>query len=103
MDMHAKDLRSAGETEQRIYCLDAWRETPFYNARERAALAWAEAVTRLKDQEVPDAEYEAIRRLFSDKQLVDLTLAVANMNALNRVAIAFHVTPGGGRRPANGR
>jgi uncharacterized peroxidase-related enzyme len=101
VDMHWRDLVKAGEDPERLNALVVWRGTNFFTDRERAALAWAEAVTRLHDQEVPDAEYEAMRRLFSDKQLVDLTLAVANMNALNRIAIAFHVTPGGGRRHGN--
>lgn len=94
LDMHWKDLRAAGETEQRLYALDAWREAPFYSERERAALAWAEAVTRLHDGHVPDAVYESARAVFTEKELADLTLAVAAINAWNRLSIAGRVTPG---------
>ena len=76
LDMHSKDLRAAGETEQRLYTIAAWREAPFYSERERAALAWAEAVTRLKDGNVPDEVYEEARRQFSEEELIDLTVAV---------------------------
>jgi AhpD family alkylhydroperoxidase len=93
LDMHTKDAREAGETEQRIYALNAWRETPFFTERERAALAWAEAVTRIGDG-VPDDLYEEARRQFSEKELIDLTWAVAAINAWNRVAISSRAVPG---------
>ncbi len=94
LDMHAKDLRAAGETEQRLYELDAWRETPFFTERERAALAWAEAVTRVADEHVPDAVFETARSQFSEAELVDLTLAVVAINGWNRLNIAFRTVPG---------
>lgn len=93
IDMHTKDARAAGETEQRIYALNAWRETPFFSDRERAALAWAEAVTRIVGG-VSDEVYEEARRHFEEKELVDLTWAVAAINAWNRVAISFRSVPG---------
>ena len=92
--MHAKDLRSAGETEQRIYSLDAWRETPFYNARERAALAWAEAVTNLSAGHVSDQVYEEVRQEFTEEELELLTAAVAVINCWNRLNISFRRGPG---------
>ena len=94
LDMHAKDLRALGETEQRIYSLDAWRETPYYSGRERAALAWTEAVTRVAETHVPDEVYEEAKQQFSEKELADLTVAVATINAWNRLAIAARTTPG---------
>ncbi len=94
IDMHSKDLRAAGDTEQRLYLLDAWHEAPFYTDRERAALAWAEAVTRITEGHVPDAVYEQARRQFSEAELVNLTLAVATINAWNRLSIAFRSVPG---------
>ncbi len=94
LDMHTKDARAAGETEQRLYTLSAWRETPFFTPRERAALAWTEAVTLISDSGVPDAIYEGARQHFSDKDLVDLTWAVAAINAWNRIAISFRMAPG---------
>jgi AhpD family alkylhydroperoxidase len=94
IDMHWKDLRAAGEKEQRLYALDAWRESPFYGERERAALEWTEAVTRIADGHVPDGAYEAARAQFSEKELADLTLAVATINAWNRLSIAARLTPG---------
>jgi alkylhydroperoxidase family enzyme len=98
--MHSKDLRARGETEQRIYMLSAWREVPdLYNARERAALAWAEAVTRLTDQEVSDEVYDQARAEFSDKELSQLTLAVVAINAWNRLNVAFR-TPAGNYKSA---
>ncbi len=100
IDMHWKDLRAAGEGEQRLYELDAWRETPFYTDRERAALAWAEGVTRVTHGHVPDALYEEARRHFSEKELVDLTLLVVTINAWNRFAIAFRA-PAGSYQPAS--
>jgi AhpD family alkylhydroperoxidase len=94
IDMHTKDARAHGESEQRLYALTAWRETPFFNDRERAALAWAEAVTEVAQTHVPDEAYESVRRHFSDKELVDLTLAVAAINSWNRLAISFRKVPG---------
>ena len=94
IDMHTKDARARGETEQRLYALNAWRETPFFNDRERAALAWAEAVTEVAQTHVPDEVYESVRRHFSDKELVDLTLAVVAINGWNRLAISFRKVPG---------
>ncbi len=95
LDMHTKDARAAGETEQRLYALSAWRETPFFSAVERAALAWTEAVTRLGgDDPVPDAVYAAARAHFDERQLVDLTLAIVAINGWNRLAIAFRKEPG---------
>ena len=94
IDMHWKDLRAAGETEQRLYALDAWGESPFYTDRERAALAWTEAVTLVAAGRVPDEVYEAVRPHFSERELADLTLAVAAINAWNRLSIAARITPG---------
>jgi AhpD family alkylhydroperoxidase len=94
IDMHWKDLRAAGETEQRLYALDAWGESPFYSDRERAALAWTEAVTLVAATRVPDDVYEAVRPHFSERELADLTLAVAAINAWNRLSIAARLTPG---------
>jgi AhpD family alkylhydroperoxidase len=100
LDMHTKDARAAGETEQRLYLLPAWRETDFYTPRERAALGWAEAVTKLTDQDVPDAVYEEARRHFDEKALVDLTLAVIAINGWNRLSIPFRVEAGTYQRAA---
>ncbi len=94
LDMHWKDLRALGETEQRLYSLDAWRESPYYTERERAALAWTEAVTRVSETHVPDEVYEQARKQFSEKELADLTVAVAMINLWNRLAIAARTTPG---------
>ena len=94
LDMHWKDLRVAGESEQRLYSLDAWRECACYTNRERAALAWTEAVTRVADGHVPDAVYDEVRTVLQEKELADLTLAVATINAWNRLAIAGRITPG---------
>ena len=94
LDMHWKDLRAAGESEQRLYSLDAWQECPFYSARERAALAWTEAVTLVTDGHVPDAVYEEVRAHFDAKALADLTLAVATISAWNRLSIAARILPG---------
>jgi AhpD family alkylhydroperoxidase len=89
VDMHTKDARALGETEQRLYCLSVWRETPFYTERERAALEWTEALTLISETHVPDEIYEAVRPHFSDRELADLTLAVVLINGWNRFAIAF--------------
>jgi len=95
LDMHWKDLRAIGEREQRMYSLDAWRECPYYTDRERAALVWTEAVTLITDGHVPDAVYEEARAHFSEKEICDLTLAVAAINAWNRLAISSRTVPGG--------
>ena len=94
LDMHSKDLRAAGETEQRLYGLSAWRETPYFSEREKAALSWAESVTNLKEGQVPDDVYYSVRKQFSEEELVDLTLAVTTINTYNRINIAFRVVPG---------
>jgi AhpD family alkylhydroperoxidase len=95
LDMHSKDARAAGETEQRLYLLNAWREAPFYSARERAALAWTEAVTRIsKTKDIPDALYAEAHQQFSDKELADLTFAIIAINGWNRLAIPFRSEPG---------
>ena len=94
IDMHWKDCRAAGESEQRLYSLDAWPECPYYTDRERAALAWTDAVTRVADGHVPDDVYESVRPHFSERELADLTLAVATINAWNRLLIASRTVPG---------
>ncbi len=94
LDMHSKDARAGGETEQRLYLLNAWREAPFYSPRERAALAWTEALTNISANEVPDTLYDEVRRQFSGKELVDLSLAVIAINGWNRLAIPFRSEPG---------
>ncbi|HVC11196.1 MAG TPA: carboxymuconolactone decarboxylase family protein [Burkholderiales bacterium] len=98
LDMHSKDARAQGETEQRLHVLPAWRETTLYDERERAALEWTEAVTQVSDGGVPDEVYERARRHFSEKQLVDLTLAVIAINGWNRLAIPFRA-PAGSYQP----
>jgi AhpD family alkylhydroperoxidase len=99
IDMHSKDARAGGETEQRLYALDAWRETPFYTARERAALAWTEALTNVRDGHVPDAVWEEVRAEFSEEELMNLTMAVVAINGWNRIAIAFRSVPGSYQPP----
>jgi AhpD family alkylhydroperoxidase len=94
LDMHTKDARAAGETEQRLYCLSAWRECPFYTDRERAALEWTEAVTLISKGDVSDAVYDRVRGHFSDKELADLNFAVIAINAWNRLAIPFRAPVG---------
>ncbi|WP_028918958.1 carboxymuconolactone decarboxylase family protein [Pseudoxanthomonas suwonensis] len=94
IDMHWKEARAAGESEQRLYGLDAWREAPYYDERERAALEWTEALTRITDGHVPDAVFEAVRAHFSERELVDITWAAAAINAWNRVAIAMRSVAG---------
>ncbi len=94
LDMHTKDARARGETEQRLYTLSAWEETPFFSERERAALAWTEAVTRVADTHVPDTAYEQARSQFTEKELADLTLAIAAINGWNRLSIAFRKVAG---------
>jgi AhpD family alkylhydroperoxidase len=94
IDMHWKDARTLGEAEQRLYGLDAWRESPYYTERERAALAWTDAVTLVADGHVPDSVYEEVKPHFTEKELADLTLAVATINAWNRLAIASRAEAG---------
>jgi len=94
IDMHWKDLRAAGESEQRLYGLDAWRESPYYNDRERAALAWAEAVALVKDGHVPDEVFEEAQGHFNDDELANLTLAIVAISGWNRLNIAFRTVPG---------
>jgi AhpD family alkylhydroperoxidase len=94
LDMHWKDLRAIGETEQRMYSLDAWRESPYYSDRERAALAWTEAVTLIANGHAPDGVYENVRTHFNEKELADLTLAISAINAWNRLSIAARLTRG---------
>ena len=94
IDMHWKDLRASGESEQRLYGLDAWRESPYYTERERAVLAWTEAVTRVADTHVPDEAFENLRQHFNEKQIADLTLAVATINSWNRLNIALRTVAG---------
>ena len=93
-DMHTKVARSLGETEQRLYAVSVWRETPFYSERERAALAWTEAVTLVNVDQVPDDVYDLARHAFGEKELVDLTAAIVAINSWNRLAIAFRTVPG---------
>ena len=102
LDMHSKDLRAAGETEQRLYLLEAWRESPFYTDRERAALAWAEAVTLVTEGHVPDEVFAQAREQFSEEELANLTLAVIAINGWNRLNIAFRTVPGS-YQPATAR
>ena len=87
--MHTKDARALGETEQRLYLLNAWREAPFYSEREQAALAWTEAVTLVAKDHVPDDVYEHVKKQFNDKELVNLTLAITQINVWNRFNVAF--------------
>jgi AhpD family alkylhydroperoxidase len=94
LDMHTKDARARGETEQRLYLLSAWREAPFYSERERAALAWTEALTQIATHEVSDAVYEEARRHFDERALVDLTLAIVAINGWNRMNVAFRTPVG---------
>ena len=98
IDMHTKDARSHGESEQRLYGVTAWRETPFYSERERAALAWTESVTRISADQVPEEIYQQVKQHFTEEELVDLTLAVIAINSWNRLAISFR-TPAGSYQP----
>jgi AhpD family alkylhydroperoxidase len=94
LDMHSKDARAAGETEQRLYLLSAWREAPFYTPRERAALAWTEVLTLIADGHVPDEVYAEAREHFGERELVDLSLAVVAINGWNRLSVAFRAEAG---------
>lgn len=104
LDMHSKDARAAGESEQRLYGLSAWRETPYYSERERAALEWTEALTLVSETHVPDDVYERVREQFSEDELVHLSLAVVSINGWNRLNVAARTVPGGyvaRRRPVH--
>ena len=94
IDMHTKDARAAGESEQRLYALNAWRETPFFTDRERAALEWTEAITLIADGHAPDDVFFRVRQFFGEEELVNLTLAIVAINVWNRLAIAFRSVPG---------
>jgi AhpD family alkylhydroperoxidase len=94
IDIHTKDARAEGETEQRIYAVSAWRETPFFTDKERAALAWTETVTLVSQGGVSEEVYDQIREHFDEKELVDLTWAIASINSWNRIAISFRSVPG---------
>ena len=94
LDMHTKDARAHGETEQRLYTLSAWQETPFFTERERAALAWTESITKVAGTQVPDDVYEVARRHLTEKELADLTLAIIAINGWNRLSVAFRKLPG---------
>jgi AhpD family alkylhydroperoxidase len=94
IDMHSIDARAAGETEQRLYALNAWRETPFFDDRERSALAWIEAVTLVSENHVPDSAFDEARKHFSEQEIVDLTYLASTINAWNRLAISLRAVPG---------
>jgi AhpD family alkylhydroperoxidase len=94
LDMHSKDARAAGETEQRLYVLDAWREAPFYSERERAALGWTDALTLIAETHAPDEVYAEVRKQFSEREIADLSLAIAAINSWNRLAIGLRAEPG---------
>ena len=94
MDMHSKDARKAGETEQRLYALSAWRETSFYSKRERAALAWTEAMTLISENDMSDSLYEEVQKHFTEKEHLALTMAIVAINGWNRLAIGFRKEPG---------
>jgi AhpD family alkylhydroperoxidase len=94
LDMHSKDARAEGETEQRLYALNAWSETPFFSERERAALLWTEAVTLVGEGHVADTVYDSVRRQFSSEELANLTLAITMINSWNRLNVAFRTVPG---------
>ncbi len=94
LDMHSRDARKAGETEQRIYLLNAWREAPLYTDRERAALAWTEALTRVAETGAPDADYQALLPHFTEEEIAKLSILIVMINAWNRLAIGFRAVPG---------
>jgi AhpD family alkylhydroperoxidase len=102
LDMHSKDARAAGESEQRLYLLDAWRETEFYSPRERAALAWTEALTLVSETHAPDDVYAELRARFDEREIADLTLAIVAINGWNRICIGLR-TPAGTYQPASKR
>jgi AhpD family alkylhydroperoxidase len=94
IDMHTIDARAAGETEQRLYALNAWRETPFFSDRERAALEWTEAITLVSETHVPDAVFEEAKKYFTEKEIVNLSIAATTINMWNRMAISMRAVPG---------
>ncbi len=94
IDMHTKDARANGESEQRLYALTAWQETPFFTDRERAALAWTEAVTLISQTRAPEGVYEEVSQRFTNEELVDLTMAIVTINGWNRLCIGFRTVPG---------
>lgn len=94
LDMHTKDARAAGETEQRLYMLDAWRESPFYTGRERAALEWTEALTKITEGHAPDDVYERVKQQFTPEELANLSIVIVTINAWNRLGVAFRIAPG---------
>ena len=94
LDMHSKDMRAAGETEQRIYLLSAWREAPFYSDRERAALEWTEALTLVSETEAPDSSYAIVRAHFSEEEIVNLSLAIVAINGWNRLCVGLRAEAG---------
>ncbi|MFZ1799401.1 MAG: carboxymuconolactone decarboxylase family protein [Chitinophagaceae bacterium] len=94
IDMHTKDARKAGETEQRLYALNAWRETPFFTERERAALEWTECLTLISENDIPDTLYDSVRKHFDEKEIVALSMAIVAINGWNRLAIGFRMVPG---------
>jgi AhpD family alkylhydroperoxidase len=100
IDMHTKDARAAGETEQRLYGLSAWREAPFYTDRERAALEWTEALTLISEDEISDELYARVRERFSEEEIVNLTMAIVAINGWNRLAVPFRAVPGSYEPPA---
>jgi len=100
LDMHTKDARAQGETEQRIYALNAWRETPFFTEKERAALAWTESVTQVSTSHVPNEVYDSVRQYFDEKEIVNITTAIVAINGWNRLGVSFRAVPGA-YQPAN--
>ena len=94
IDMHWKDLKALGDTDQRLYGLDAWRESPYYTDKERAALAWTESVTFIAEGHAPDSVFEELKKQFNEREVGDITLAIAAINAWNRLSIAARLTPG---------
>jgi AhpD family alkylhydroperoxidase len=100
IDMHTKKMRASGESEQRLYLLSAWEEAPLYTPRERAALAWTEAVTLIAQSHAPDAVYDEVRKHFTDEELANLTLAICAINSANRMSIAFRRMPADDRAAA---
>lgn len=101
VDMHTKDARAGGETEQRLYAVSVWQEAPFFSERERAALAWTEAVTEISRGHVPDSVYELAKAHFTEKELADLTMAVVAINGWNRLAVSFRAQAGTYQPPSN--
>lgn len=93
VDKHSTDARKAGESERRLYAISAWRETPFFTERERAVLAWTESVTRLPETHAPDDDYNALAAYFSEKEMMDITLAICTINSWNRLAVGFRLMP----------